>query len=388
MRKTIFLLLNSLKLTCQLILYRPAPYVSAFFGFLMTMAVAAIVLGMFNGLQDTMRESGSDLVVVIESEHGGGISEEVARYMYQTDAVEKSINGPALMRAFNTPIQVMLDGKNQAARVGFLGVEPSFQHIWKNIHVRDGRTFTSGTNEVIVGRRLFEVSPSVFSIGKNIEWNNQLWKVVGIFESNGDRRESQIVGDQINLRAAHNQQLYTGIYARIVNAAAIDEIKNFLQKRYGASISVNSERDLLKNTGAGIRLIILIIGAFTVAVISIGAVIGGINIISIMVSDRVKDIGVMKALGFENSFVFLGVIFESLLVSLSGAVTAFFLARAFMHGEIISTSSSGAFFSFDFNFDSGVFLHVVLFGFVLGLAGGLIPAIRATSIRAAEAFRA
>jgi len=388
MRKTIFLLLNSLKLTCQLILYRPAPYVSTFFGFLMTMAVAAIVLGMFNGLQDTMRESGSDLVAVIRSEHSGGISEEVARYMYQTDAVEKSINGPALMRAFNTPIQVMLDGKNQVASVGFLGVEPTFQHIWKNIHVRDGRIFTPGTNEVIVGRRLFEVSPSVFSVGKNIEWNNQLWKVVGIFESNGDRRESQIVGDQINLRAAHNQQLYTSIYARIVNAAEIDEIKNFLQKRYGAGISVNSERDLLKNTGAGIRLIILIIGAFTVAVISIGAVIGGINIISIMVSDRVKDIGVMKALGFENSFVFLGVIFESLLVSLSGAVTAFFLARAFMHGEIISTSSSGVFFSFDFNFDSSVFLHVVLFGFVLGLAGGLIPAIRATSIRAAEAFRA
>jgi len=388
MRKTIFLLLNSLKLTCQLILYRPAPYVSAFFGFLMTMAVAAIVLGMFNGLQDTMRESGSDLVAVIESEHGGGISEEVVRYMYQTDAVEKSINGPALMRAFNTPIQVMLDGRNQVASVGFLGVEPSFQYIWKNIHVRDGRTFTPGTNEVIVGRRLFEVSPSVFSVGKNIEWNNQLWTVVGIFESNGDRRESQIVGDQINLRAAHNQQLYTGIYARIINATAIDEIKNFLQKRYGAGISVNSERDLLKNTGAGIRLIILIIGAFTVAVISIGAVIGGINIISIMVSDRAKDIGVMKALGFENSFVFLGVIFESLLVSLSGAVAAFFLARAFMHGEIISTSSSGVFFSFDFNFDSSVFLHVVLFGFVLGLAGGLIPAIRATSIRAAEAFRA
>jgi len=386
MLRPFYLFLHSLQLTLTAIRHRPIPYVSALIGFMMVMAVATVTLGMFTGLQNTVNKSGSDSIALIDSPQGDGISERIVRDLYQVDAIDRNAQGPLLMRLFGVPIQVILDGHQQFTSIGFLGVDASFQEVWQTIRIEHGRIFRSGTNEIIVGKRLSEISPDTFSIGNKLDWNNQTWTVVGIFASNGDRRESQIIGNQINLRAAYHQDSYSGIYVRLKHPDGISEIKDFLGKTYGSSISVQSEREVLGQSGGPIKIIILIIGSVTVGLMSVGAVIGGINIISMLVSDRTKEIGMLKALGFQNSFVFLGTLGESLMVSLSGAATAFVVVKLIMQDRIISTASNGSLFSFDLHFDMGMFLLIMAFAFLLGTIGGLIPALRATSIHVADAM--
>jgi len=383
-----YLFAHSLQLTLAAIRHRPIPYISAFIGFMMVMAVATVALGMFTGLQNTVNKSGSDFVALIDSPQGDGISESIVRDLYQVDAISRNAQGPLLMRLFGVPIQVVLDGHQQFTNIGFLGVDASFQEVWNTIHIEQGQTFRSGTNEIIVGRRLSENSPSILSIGKKIEWNNQTWTVVGIFTSNGDRRESQIIGDQTNLRAAYHQNSYSGIYARLKNPDGISEIKDFLRRTYGSGINVQSEREVLGQSGGLIKIIILIIGSITVGLMSIGSVIGGINIISMLVSDRAKEIGMLKALGFQNSFIFCGTLGESLMISLSGAAMAFAAVKLIMQDKVISTSSNGSLFSFNLHFDMGVFLSIMAFALLLGTIGGLIPALRATSIHVADTMNA
>jgi len=388
MLRSFYLFLHSLQLTLAAIRHRPIPYISAFIGFMMVMAVATVTLGMFTGLQNTVNKSGSDSVALIESPQGGGISERIVRDLYQVDAISRNAQGPLLMRLFGVPIQVVLDGRQQLTSIGFLGVDASFQEVWQTIRIEHGRTFHSGTNEIIVGKRLSEISPNTFSIGKKLDWNNQTWTVVGIFASNGDRRESQIISDQINLRAAYHQDSYSGIYVRLKHPDGISEIKDFLERTHGSSISVQSEREALGQSGGLIKIIILIIGSVTVGLMSIGAVIGGINIISMLVSDRTMEIGMLKALGFQNSFIFFGTIGESLIIALSGAATAFVAIKFIMQGRVISTSSNGSLFSFDLQFDLMMFLFIMAFAFLLGTIGGLVPALRATSTHAADAMNA
>jgi len=383
------LFLHSLQLTLAAIRYRPIPYISALIGFMMVMAVATVALGMFTGLQNTVNKSGSDSVALIELPQAGGISERMVRDLYQVDAISRNARGPLLTRLFGVPIQVVLDGHQQLTTISFLGVDASFQDVWQTIRIEAGRTFRSGTNEIIVGKRLSEISPNIFSIGKKIEWNNQTWTVVGIFSSNGDRRESQILSDQINLRAAYHEDSYSGIYALLKHPDRITEIKDFLEKNHGSSISVQSEREALGQSGGEIKIIILIIGLLTVGLMSVGAVIGGINIISMLVSDRVREIGMLKALGFQNSFIFFGTLGESLMIALSGAAAAFVVVKLVMQGKVISTSSNnGSLFSFDLHFDLMMFLSIMAFAFLLGIIGGLVPALRATSTHAADAMNA
>jgi len=388
MPRPFYLFIQSLQLTLAAIRHRPIPYISALIGFMMVMAVATVTLGMFAGLQNTLNKSGSNSVALIESPQGGGISERIVRDLHQVDAISRNAQEPLLMRLFGVPVQVILDGRQQLTSIGFLGVDASFQDVWQTIRIEAGRVFHSGTNEIIIGKRLFEVSPNIFSIGKKLEWNNQTWTVVGIFTSNGDRRESQIIGDQTNLRAAYHQDSYSGIYVRLKHPDGISEIKDILGRTYGSGISVQSEREVLGQSGGLIKIIILIIGSVTVGLMSVGAVIGGINIISMLVPDRTREISMLKALGFQNSFVFCGTFVESLMIALSGATAAFVVVKLIMQDRIISTASNGSLFSFDLHFDMAMFLLIMAFAFVLGTIGGLIPALRATSIHAADAMNA
>jgi putative ABC transport system permease protein len=121
---------------------------------------------------------------------------------------------------------------------------------------------------------------------------------------------------------------------------------------------------------------------------AVGAVFGALNTMYSAVAERGREIATMRALGFSTLNVLLSFLFEALLISIVGGILGC-LAVLPLNGLTTSTMNFQTFsnlaFAFKITFD--LLLMGILFALVMGVLGGLLPAIRASIRPVAVALR-
>jgi putative ABC transport system permease protein len=130
------------------------------------------------------------------------------------------------------------------------------------------------------------------------------------------------------------------------------------------------------------------LGGFVAAIMAIGAIFGALNTMYSAVSERGREIATMRAVGFSTWNVILSFLFEALLISIVGGVIGC-LAVLPLNGLTTNTLNFQTFsnlaFAFKITFD--LLLMGVAFALVMGVLGGLLPAIRAAIRPVAVALR-
>jgi ABC-type antimicrobial peptide transport system permease subunit len=140
---------------------------------------------------------------------------------------------------------------------------------------------------------------------------------------------------------------------------------------------------------ADLATFIRVLGLFVSFVFSVGAVLGAMITRYAQVAARTRELGMMRAVGFRRRSVLAGVLVESValgtLSALLGAAAA--TAMRFVH---ISTLNFQTFSEVRFGFTPtpGILLAAVAFGALMGLCGGLLPALRAARLEILAALRA
>ncbi|NHJ46801.1 MAG: FtsX-like permease family protein [Asgard group archaeon] len=100
------------------------------------------------------------------------------------------------------------------------------------------------------------------------------------------------------------------------------------------------------------------------------------------VSERMKEFAIMKATGWKNSSIFLDIILESITIGILGALVGFALGAGLIFAVQIGPGQMFVTITWQ------IVLKVLAYGLGLGLAGGLIPGIRAARIKPMEVLRA
>jgi putative ABC transport system permease protein len=129
---------------------------------------------------------------------------------------------------------------------------------------------------------------------------------------------------------------------------------------------------------------------YTVAVfMAIGATFGALNCMYSAIASRQVEIGTLRAIGFGGLPVVVSVMIEALLLALVGGAAGGALAYVYCHGASLSTLNFSTFsqVAFDFRVTPGLLLRGLVWALVIGLAGGLPPAVRAARIPVTEALR-
>ena len=120
----------------------------------------------------------------------------------------------------------------------------------------------------------------------------------------------------------------------------------------------------------------------------LGAVIGSMVTMYAAVSSRVAEIGTLRALGFKRRTILSAFLMESLFLGFIGGLLGLF-AASFMDQLTISTMNWQTFselaFSFTLTFD--IAWKSLLFSIMMGLIGGVIPAVRASRLKIVDALR-
>ena len=124
-------------------------------------------------------------------------------------------------------------------------------------------------------------------------------------------------------------------------------------------------------------------------VVSLGAIIGAAITMYASVATRTGEIGTLRALGFRRGAILSAFLLEALLLSLVGAAVGL-LAASFLQVTTISTTNFNSFseLAFSFRLTPGIVLAGTLFALLMGLVGGVLPAIKASRMKIVDALRA
>jgi putative ABC transport system permease protein len=305
---------------------------------------------------------------------------------------------PGLLRVNNRPIAsaelyVLVDlnkrSTGTAANVPLRGIGAEALEVRNEAHIVDGRMFQFGTNEAIVGRGANRQFSGV-DLGSEFMSGNLRLRVVGIFESNGSVGETEIWCDSHLIQGVYERgNSYQSVLARLDSPAAFDTFKNWLTTNPQLNVQVQREGDYYAQQSQVMSSLIRGIG-YTIAVLmGVGAVFGAILTMYTAVSTRTREIATLRALGFNTASVLISVLSESLALAaiggLLGGLTAYFAFNGYQTSTMNFQTFSQV--AFAFRVTRELMIQGLSYALMMGLVGGLMPAIKAARLPIATALR-
>jgi putative ABC transport system permease protein len=300
------------------------------------------------------------------------------------DAAGKALLSSELVTVVNLPkIDTGTD-----ANVTLRGVGLKLAEVRPEVKIVSGKMFRPAVRELIAGvgaAKLFQG----LSVGNVLRLRNTDWTVTGIFSSNGDVRESELLADVDTVGSAIERTGYSSAVGLLSSAAAFTAFKDSLTSDPTLTVDVQRERDYYAKQSAGLTKTINIVGTTVAVIMAIGAMFGALNTMYSAVAARGLEIATLRAIGFGAFPVLFGVIIESLLLALLGGMIGAVLAWVFFNGHTVSTL--GAAFAqvvFQLTVTRALIITGIIWACVIGLLGGFFPALRAARLPVAEALRA
>jgi len=149
------------------------------------------------------------------------------------------------------------------------------------------------------------------------------------------------------------------------------------------------ERDYYERQSQVVTTLITVLGSLVAVVMGLGAVFGALNTMYSAVAERAREIAVLRAIGFGGASVVLSFLLESLVIALVGGLVGC-VAVLPVNGITTGTINWQTFshLAFAFRITPDLLAAGVAFAVLMGVMGGLPPAIRAARANVATALRA
>ncbi|MDE2345527.1 MAG: FtsX-like permease family protein, partial [Gammaproteobacteria bacterium] len=286
-------------------------------------------------------------------------------------------------------VQISLKKRSNGmySNVSFRGVTADAFLVHEKIHVVSGRMFTPGLNEVIVGANAAR-SFRGLRLGNVLHSGRYHWRVVDVFDDGGGLHNSEIWASLPLLQGAYQRgNSISSIYAKLTSASVFPAFARALGSNPQLSVSVERESAYFAGQAKGMSLFISIVGGIIGVLMGGGAIFGAINTMYTAVAARAREIATLRALGFSRTPVLLSVLLEALLLGLAGGVCGGLLAYLLFNNFEASTFNQFSIIAFRFRVTPQLLLQGIVYALLMGLLGGLLPAIRAIRAPIATGLR-
>lgn len=358
--------------------------------------VLVSVLAMSEGFRHTLASTGRpDRVILLragsDSELSSGVPRDQAIVLAQLAGIRRGPGGRPLASA---ELMVMVDlprrGGSDPNNVPFRGVQPAAFAIRDEVRLIEGRHFERGVREVIVGRKAAQQFAGL-DVGSTIAFRDSDWTVVGIFETGGDVHESEIWADAEAAMSAFRREGYQSVTATLADDsdAGLAAFKDVVSRDRRVSISVLREPEYYAKQATVLSNLINVLGYTVAGFMAVGAMFGALNCMYSAIASRQVEIATLRAIGFAGLPVVVSVMIEAVLLALVGGAVGGALAYVYCDGASLSTLNFNTFsqVAFEFRVTPALLGQGVLWALVIGVAGGLLPAIRAARLPVTVALR-
>jgi putative ABC transport system permease protein len=359
-----------------------------------TVGVFVAMLAMANGFRATLVASGSPANAIIRragatSEMESAINLDQVRVIQDAPGVAASAAGPLVSAEVVVVANFPLRASGTDANVQVRGVSPRALEVRDSVRVARGRFFAPGLAELVVGRNVAATYVG-FDLGSTIRFGGGTWTVVGEFDAGGSAFDSEIWCDASVLNQVYQrpQSVFQSATVHLTSPAALAQFKDAVTADPRLTVQVDREVSYYEKQSRQLTTLITVLGSLIAAVMAIGAVFGALNTMYSAVSERAREIATMRALGFGSGSVVTSFVFESLFIALLGGVLGC-LAVLPINGLTTGTMNWQTFshLAFAFRITPGLLAAGLAFALLMGLIGGVPPALRAARRPVAVALR-
>ncbi len=350
-------------------------------------AVLVSLLSMGEGFRAALDLSGRDDVAVLlrggsPDELSSAFNREQVSVIVAAPGLRRDARGPIASPEFYTIVDLPMRSTGTAANVPFRGVTARALDVRDGFRIVAGRMFEPGKDEVIVGRGVFAQFGNV-DLGREVTWGSHVWRVVGVFEAGGSISESEVWTDLAVLQGVFRRgNSVQVIRARLASPAALDAVRRALGGDPRVNVTARSEREFYADQSRILVTLIRYVGTSIAALMGIGAVFAALNTMYSAVSARTREIATLRALGFGAAPVVASVLLESAVLGLLGGLVGGAAVYFGLNGYQASTLNWASFsqITFAFTVTPALLVTGLVYSLILGLAGGLLPGLRAARL--------
>lgn len=365
-------------------------------GIALVVFVLASSLMLGSGIEKTMGLSGRpDHAFVLrkgsDAELSSSIENRLVSLIMAAPGVAKDDSGAPLGTGEVTVVITLdkLGTDNQVSNVQVRGATEASLSLRQEVRIVDGRPARPGTDEVIVGKGIrgrfkgVELQ-SAFELKKN-----RPVTVVGVFEAGGSSFESEIWADIDTVRTSFGREgLVSSVTVKLESRHQFDAFAAAVGTDKQLGLEAMRESVYYEKQSEDTRQFVTYLGVVIAVLFSAGAMIGAMITMYAAVSQRRREVGTLRALGFSRTSILMSFVIEAVLLALAGGVLGALAATAMSFVKF--SMMNFATFSevvFSFHPTPSILVTSLVFGGAMGLLGGILPAIRAARTSPIEAMR-
>jgi putative ABC transport system permease protein len=368
-------------------------------GIALTVTTVVFLMALLAGLKQAFVSSGDPLNVLVlrkgsTAELSGGFDANQFPTLKNLNGVAKDKSGEPMASA-EWVVVIVLPRKDGTGEVNVTvrGMMPDGLEMRQlpadkpRVKLLEGRWFTPGQREVVVSSSIHKRF-SNSNVGDTMQFGKGPWQVVGIFDAGGSAYESEVWGDVNQMASDFDRQgAFASAYLRATDPAAASALKDAVSNDQRLKLDGMLEPDYYaKQTSSGgpIKVVGYVVGF----IMGIGSIFAAMNTMYAAVAYRSREIATLRVIGFSRPSILISFVFESLVLSLLGAVLGIVLMLPF-NGMTTGTSNVVTFSEvvFALRMTPGVILAAVIFALVMGFFGGLAPAWHAARQNILTALR-
>jgi putative ABC transport system permease protein len=368
-------------------------------GIALTVTTVVFLMALLAGLKQAFVTSGDPLNVLVLrkgsiAELSGGFDANLFPTLKNLNGVAKDKSGEPMASA-EWVVVIVLPRKDGTGEVNVTvrgmmpdGLEMRQLPVDKpRVKLLEGRWFTPGQREVVVSSSIHKRF-SNSNVGDTMQFGKGPWQVVGIFDAGGSAYESEVWGDVNQMASDFDRQgAFASAYLRATDPAAAMTLRDAVSSDQRLKLDGMLEPDYYaKQTSSGgpIKIVGYVVGF----IMGIGSIFAAMNTMYAAVAYRSREIATLRVIGFSRPSILTSFVFESLVLSLLGAILGIVLMLPF-NGMTTGTSNAVTFSEvvFALRMTPGVILAAVIFALVMGFFGGLAPAWHAARQNILTALR-
>jgi putative ABC transport system permease protein len=359
-----------------------------------TVGVFIAMLSLARGFKATLVSSGSaDNAIIMRagatSEMTGGVTIDTVKIVQDAPGLSRSSDGPLVTPEVVLVAPIPLISTGTDANVQVRGVSKNVLQIRNKIKILQGRMFTPGLAEIVVGKNA-NTSYAGLTLGNTVSLGSMRFLIVGIFDAGGTSFDSEIWGDAHLIGPAYNRPdtFFQSVTVHLASPDSLQQVKDALTTDPRLNVDVTREVDYYSKQSTRLTKLITVLGGLVAAIMAIGAVFGALNTMYSAVAERGREIATMRAIGFGGPSVVFSFVIEALLIAFVGGLIGC-IAVLPLNGLTTGAMNLQTFshLAFAFKITPELLVKGIIFALVMGIVGGLLPAIRAAVQPVATALR-
>lgn len=265
------------------------------------------------------------------------------------------------------------------------GVQREALLVHSEVEIVEGRFPSAGMNEIMVGALAstrLGVPERELAIGETLNFDSRDWTIVGRFSAPNTVMDAEVWIPLTDLQIATKRGASLSCAVISLDDATFADVDMFAKSRLDLELAAIREVDYYSSIDAfyrPIRIMILI----TATLISAGGLLGGLNTMYASFAARVREIGMLQALGFRRHAIMINLAEESMFMAACGAVIGIAIGLIFLNGVAVRFSMG----AFAITIDAPVILIGLAGGAIVGFVGAIPPTIRCLRLPITQALK-